>query len=128
MTSLLLGEPLAQRLHEPAPPAKRRDIRHFFGGQQPFPVCAQPVLRQLSRERGEQFLCAAKVGGEHPVEAVIVALVLDEAGARKEVELLDLEPDHAGLQRTQERQEFRQRDGDARGSQHQEKLNEHRAD
>ena len=88
VAGLLLREALAQRLHQRVPAAERLDARLFLLGQGEREAFFQPVGRHLGGEqRLERGLGAPEVRGEDAVEAVEVALVLDQHGAGEEVEL-----------------------------------------
>jgi len=71
---------------------------------------AQPILGDFRLARVAQQLEALEHVGEHLIEAVEVALVLDEGRARQVVEVLDLALGQVGLQRLDQRQVFLQGD------------------
>ena len=75
---------------------------------------AQPLGGHLAQELREALLGAAKHLGEHPIEAVVVALVLHQAGAREVVEVLCRNLRDARAQRLEQHQELGDRDRHAR--------------
>ena len=101
---LLLLEALFQRLHQFVP-AHLLDGGLFLGGELQLQRLAQPLQRHVLGEVGQQ-LHPLEVGGEGAVELVEVRLVLDQGGARQEVELVHartaLIVDNAGLERLQQ--------------------------
>ncbi len=90
MPALLLGEPLAQRLHQLVPAAQRLDLRLLLRRQIALAERPQPFVGQFGLRVGRR-LDAVEAFAEHAVEAVEVALVLDEGRARQEVEFVDVE-------------------------------------
>src|SRR5262249_1995804 len=91
---LLLGEPLAQSLHQLFPAASRLDQPFLLLRQEALGELSQPFLRYL-RLGIRQGLDALEAMPEYAVEAVEMALVLDQRGAREKVELVDVESRHA---------------------------------
>ena len=78
--ALLLGETLAQRLHQLFPAAQRLDVRFFLVGQIALGEFAQPFLGEFGLWVG-RGLDPLEALPEHAVEAVEMALVLDQRGA-----------------------------------------------
>jgi len=75
VATLLLLQPLLQRLHDLVPAAERLDLSLFLLAQQVLGHLAQPFLRQrasqdLLRRRPLDRQRAAEDLAEHPVEAV----------------------------------------------------------
>src|SRR6185437_6671471 len=66
MPALLLGEPLAQRLHQLVPAAERLDLRLLLGGQKPLGELSQPFLGKLGL-RVLRRLDALEAMPENPV-------------------------------------------------------------
>src|SRR5690606_5094283 len=90
MAAFLLLEALAEGLHQLVP-AELLEFGALLGRQMLLRHRAQPVFGQLDvqpRERGD----ALEVFAEGLVEAVVERLVLDQAGAREEIELVDRRP------------------------------------
>ena len=92
MAALLLGQPLGQRLHQLLPAAERLDLTLLLLRQVLLRQLAEPFLRDLGGDGigavGDAFQPLEDVG-EDLIEAVDVSLVLNEAGARQVVEVLD---------------------------------------
>ena len=143
VAALLLLEAPAQRLHQRVPAAERLDPRLFLIGEGEREVLFQPVRRQFGGEQGlERGLGAAEVRGEHAVEAVVVALVLDQDGAGEVVETFGRgeatrgdcplvrktgQGDSSLGKRVQQRQEFRHAHRHAGRAKHQEEADQHGA-
>ena len=125
MPLLLLRQPLAQCLEQLLPAAERLDAPLFLVAEQALRHCCQPLRRQLRLERREAALGPGEVLGEHTVEAIEMALVLDQRQARQVVEILGREKGHALPQPLQQHQQLGQRDRNTRGAQRQEEFNEH---
>ena len=85
----------------------------------------QPLLRDLGLDRIGQRGDALEHLAEHAVEAVEVALVFDEAGARQKIEVLHLAPGDAGVEPLEQRQVLLQRDGEPGALQCMEEGDEH---
>ena len=125
---VLLLQALLERLHETLPAAQGLDFGLFGLRQVADADFLQPAGRQLALEELEQALRPLEVGGEGLVESVVEALVLDQAGARQMVEALGAAVAQLGLERLEQRQQFRDGHGNARASQQQKESNEHSAD
>ena len=108
---LLLGQPLAQRLHQLVEAAQRLDLRLLLLGKGALGQLAQPVLGDLRLQRRVHPLKALEHMGEHPVEAVQVALVLDQGGARQVVEAVHRQVGHAPVHRLHQHEVLAQRHG-----------------
>ena len=87
---LLLGEALAQGLHQLVPAAQRFDELLLLLGQVALAELLQPFLGQFGLRVARGF-DALEALPEDPVEPVKVALVLDQRGARQKVEFVDVE-------------------------------------
>ncbi len=107
MPLLLFLQPLAQRLHQLFPAAERRDFLFLFVGQRAFRESPQPVRRDLGDDAIEQRLRALEGFREHPIETIVVRLVLHERRPREVVELLGRAGRDMPLQPFEQRQEFR---------------------
>jgi hypothetical protein len=81
----------------------------------------EPVLRQRLLQVLERLLDTLEVLREGLVEAVEVLLVLDQRGAREEIEVVDAEAGDAALQRLEQREVFGDRGRYARLTQRVEK-------
>ena len=107
---LLLGETLAQRLHELLPAPEALDHGLFFFGQIELFLLAQPVERNLAEDLVEEHFLAAEVLTEDLVEAIEIAFVLDQRRACKVVEVVDAIAGHARFQRGEQGQILGDRD------------------
>ena len=88
---------------------------------------AQPFLGDLRLDGVGQRGDALEHLAEHAVEAIEVALVFDEAGARQEVEVLHLAPRHARVEPLEQRQVLLERDRQPGALQCMEEGDEHRS-
>ncbi len=128
MPSLLLFQPLLQRLHELLEAAERFDQLFLLVGQVFFGEPAQPFLGQVGdvdmpfAGHGLQPLEHVR---EDLVEAVDVPFVLHECGARQVVEPLDVVLDQPRIHAFEQRKIFPQRDGDLRSLEFEEEGQEH---
>jgi hypothetical protein len=120
----LLSQSLAQCLHQLFPTAERLDQPLLLLGQKPFGEFFQPGLGELSMRIG-QGLDSLEAMPEHSIEAIEMALVFDQRGAREKVELLDIEGGDAPLHRLHQGQVFAQRDRHLGPAQLGEKRQEH---
>ena len=121
-------EPLLQRLHQLLEAAERLDQLLLLLGQVLFGEPAQPFLRDIGdvdRAFAGQRLDALEDVRKHLVEAVDVALVLHQRGAREVVKALDVELHQPGIHALEQRQVLAQRDRNARGLQFEEEGDEH---
>ncbi|MEY9534080.1 hypothetical protein AB7M37_003879 [Sinorhizobium fredii] len=124
----LLGEPLAQRLHQLVEAPKRLDeplflLGQVFLGELPQPFLGDGGFDKALRLRGR--LEPGKGALEDPVEAVEVALVLDERRARQEIEGFNVEGGDPLLHSLDQRQELPERHRDLLGLQFEEEGDEH---
>ncbi len=122
---LLLLEPLLQRAHQLVPVAERADPRLLLVAEQEFGLASQPFLRNLGQEVRRQGLDALEVGAEHAVVEVVARLVLDQAGARERVELVELGRRDAGAQGAQQAEELGGADRQSGRTQREEESDEH---
>ena len=109
MPALLFRQPLAERFHQLVKTAKRFDLGAFFLGQEFLGHFAQPFGGDFDRgfrctgRRFQPFEDFAK----DAIEAVQMAFILHQRGARQMIEILHIKTRHTGLQRAQQRQIFR---------------------
>ena len=125
VTPFLLGEPLLQRLHDLVPRAERFDLGHLLGRQVKLGDAPQPFLGDLGSKIFAAGDRAAEHLAEYPVEAVDLALVVNEGGARQIIELLGLGGDDVGIERFEQQQMLLQRSGNARLPQRLDETDEH---
>ena len=127
MALLLLGEALAQRLHQLVE-TELLDLRPLLGAEIKLGHPAQPFLRQVHgldrRSQGERALECRR---EHDVELVEIALVLDEQGAREPVEFVDRHLGEIAFKRAHEVEIFARRNRHVRLTQIGEELEKHGA-
>ncbi len=76
----------------------------------------------------EDLLRALEVRGEGTVETIVIALVLDQAGARQVVETLGARRPETARERLEQSQQFGDRRRYAGALQQQEEPNEHSGD
>ncbi len=123
---LLLLQAPAQGLHQRVPAPERLDLRLLLVGELQSQAPAQPVGGDLGGEqRLDGLFGALEVRGERAVETVVVALVLDQHGAREPVELVHRQADQPRLERLEQRQELGNGHRHAGGAQHQEEADQH---
>ena len=72
-----------------------------------------------------QILEPLEIGAEGPVELVVVLLVLDKAGARQEIEVVQVGVDDAVFESGDEVHEFPDGDRDLVFAEGQEEINQH---
>jgi hypothetical protein len=109
MPLALLGESLGQRLHQRFE-AERVEFGALPGAQNALDRPAQPFGRDLGRlDSGCGRQRAAKDLGEHDVELVEVALVLDQQRARQTVEILHRLVGEVGFEGPHQVEEFARR-------------------
>ena len=125
MATLLLGEALAQRLHQLVE-AELLDLGALLGREIFLDHLAQPFLGNL---RGRDGLAERKDALEHiregDVESVEMALVLDQHRARKPVEILDRGVGHFAIERADQVEKLARRDRDVRLAQFCEEIEKH---
>ena len=101
MAALLIAQALGEGLHQLVEAAERLDLGALFGGEMLLGELAQPIDGQVEpvddRLDGQE-LQTAKGSGEDAVEAVDVALVLDQGGAGEMVEALGVVAGEAGVE------------------------------
>src|SRR5579883_2672169 len=85
----------------------------------------EPVRRQLTHQLREGLLDALEVSGEGAIEAVVMTLVLHQAGARDVIEALGARLRETARQRLEQRQQLGDRNRDAGAAQQEEELDEH---
>ena len=125
MAPLLLGEPLAQRLHQ-LQEAELLDLIALLGTEIKLNHPAQPFLRQFARlDRGGYGENALEGGGEDDIELVEIALVLDQERARKAVEFVDRHLRQIAFERPHEVEIFARRRRHMRLTQIGEELKKH---
>ena len=120
----LLAEPGLQRFHQLVPAAERFDQGLFLVAQRAFDRLPDPFFGNL-RPDVEHAFDPVKVRAEGEVEAVVQRLVLDEAGAREEIEVVDAVGDNVVLERVEKCQELAGRHRELGGFEVQEKVDEH---
>ena len=103
---LLLLEALTQRVHQLVEAAERFDLGHLLRREVFFGNFSEPFVREFAGDGAGGGLEALEDLTENAVEAVEVALVLDEGGAAEEVEILDVVIGHAGTHGAEQRQIF----------------------
>ncbi len=121
---LLLGEALAQCLHQLFPAAERLDLRFLLVRQVALAELFQPFLGQFGLRVG-RGLDALEAMAEDAVELVEIALVLHQRGTRQVVEILHRLVGEIGIQRFHQRQIFAQGHRDLRIAERREELHEH---
>ena len=110
----LLGKALSQ-LRQQRFEAERLDLGALLGTQNALDRPAQPFGRDLGRlDAGRGRQRAAKDLGEHDVELVEVALILDQQRARQAIEVLDRLVGEVGLEGPHQVEEFARRHRHAR--------------
>ncbi len=124
MPALLLFEALFQGFHQLLPAAQRLDQLFLFLGQIFFNQLAQPLFRD-HRGCGVDADHALEIGGEHQIIAVKEFFVLDQAGARQKIKILDTAECDLLLQRLDQHQKFLDRRRHPALAQLQEKINQH---
>jgi len=126
VAALLLGEALAQLLHDLFPAAELFDFPLLLFGEVELADGAQPFLRDMRLDGVAHQLEALEDVAEHLVEAVQVALVLHQRGAGEIVEVLHAAVGEVGLEGFHQRQILLQRHRQAGGSELMEEVDEHR--
>ena len=127
MPALLFCQSLAQRFHQLVESAKGFDLGAFFLGQEFFRHFAQPFGGDFDggfRGTGRRFQ-PLKDFTKNAVEPVKVAFILHQRSARQMVEILHIKTRHAGLQRAQKRQVFRDGGRHTGGAQRDDEGREH---
>jgi hypothetical protein len=124
MALALLGKPLPECLHQLVEPAQRLDRPPFVLRKVPDEFPAQPVLGDV-RAGFEQRLYAIEVRAEREVETVEMLLVLYQAGARENVEVIDRARHDPRFECLEQRQELPRRYRQPERLQVQEEIDEH---
>ena len=128
VTLFLLGEALLQLLHDFVPAAEFGDPLLVLIGEVQRAETAEPVFRDLGFERfGSQFEAFEDVR-EDLIEAIEVALVLHQRGAREVIEILDPISRDTGTDGFEQRQVFFECDWNFGGAKLGEKRLEHERD
>src|SRR5579875_510398 len=122
--ALLLGEALAQQLHQLVEPAQGGDLRLLLLGEEPLDELPEPFLGNLDGLAGRS-LDALEAGAEDAVELVEMTLILHQGRAREIVEILDRVIGEPRLHRLDEREILAQGDRDTGLAQREEELGEH---
>src|SRR5262249_49867800 len=122
----LLGEALLQCLHQLVPAAQRLHQRFLFLGERALHRLANPFFGNPGADV-EDALESVKVSAEGEVEAIVERFVLDEAGARQVVEIVDAVRHDVLLERFEQRQKLTRGNGKLRRLQVEEKVDEHDA-
>src|SRR5438034_3496428 len=125
MARALLLEPLFHRFHELVPAAEGFDQRLFFIAQRPFDHLADPFFRDF-RANIENAVDTLEVDAEREIEAIVERLVLDQAGPREEIEVVNVAGDNPQLERSEQRQELSRRNRQLRGFKVKKKVDQHR--
>ena len=128
VTAFLLGESLLERRHDLVPRPERLDRRHLLGGEVFFGDQLEPFLGDVGGEvlaggRDE----ALEHRAEDLVEAVELALVVNEDAAAEIIELLGIGGDDLGVERLEEQEMLLQAGGNPAAPQRLDKANEHRS-
>src|SRR5690606_34967927 len=87
---LLLGQAFAELAHQCFQPTELLDLRLLLVGEQSLKLASEPVLGNLGESFVRQVRNTVPEPPEGAVEAVEIALVLDQDGACQRVELLDV--------------------------------------
>jgi hypothetical protein len=124
VTAFLLVEQFLQALHQLVEAAHLFDLRFLFRAEIALQLLFQPVERHVQREIG-LLRNAVEIRAERLIELVEILLVLHERHAREIVELVQRRLDHAFLQRFEQRQVFLHGNGQLRGAQRVEKVDQH---
>ena len=121
--SALLVKPPAECLHQLIPAAESGDQRLLLVGQIGFDHLAQPRFRNVG-VNVEHALDALEICTEREIETVVERLVLDQAGARQKIEVIDAGRYDVMLQRVEQRQKLARADRQLRRFEMQEKVDQ----
>src|SRR6185312_11885413 len=105
MTLLLLAQPVAHGLQQLLPAAERFHLALLFLREGALAERLEPLGRHLRDDLFERLFGPGESLSEHTVEAVVVPLVLYQAGAREIVEILCRDPCDTLAQRLEQSQE-----------------------
>jgi hypothetical protein len=126
MAFLLLGQALAELLQQSVEAAERGEPGFLLFAQQTLETLAQPIRRNLRQLRRVDRSNAGKIRDERALELVVMALVLDQHGAREMEERGRIGEREVGVERGHEVQPLAQRDRHARRAQGFVETDEHR--
>ena len=87
-------------------------------------LLAQPFFRYLGADV-EDRLDALEVTAEREVEAVEMLFVLDQAGARQRIEIIERKRHDARVERLEQREKFARRDGQLARLEMKEEVDQH---
>jgi len=125
LTLLLLTQALTQRLEQFVPASEGLDAALLSFRERALGECSHPVRGDLGEQLREAPFGAGKHLGKDAIEAIVVAFVLNETGAREVVEILRRQLRHARPQCLQEHQELGGGHRHARAAQLKEELHQH---
>jgi len=125
VTLLLLTQALTQRLEQFVPASEGLDAALLSFRERALGECSHPVRGDLGEQLREAPFGAGKHLGKDAIEAIVVAFVLNETGAREVVEILRRQLRHARPQCLQEHQELGGGHRHARAAQLKEELHQH---
>ena len=125
MPALLLLQALLQLLHQLLEAPHRLDERLLFIAQPQLGLPAEPLLRDLPVEGVEELPHPLEVRPEALVEAVEVAFVLHERGARKIVEVVHAQHRDPPIEGFEQGQVLGDRDRHVVPAQAEEEVNQH---
>ena len=106
---LLLFQALFERFDEFVQPAQRLDLRPLFIAQRALELLAQPFVRDQGLKVFIEVLQAVEIGAEGAIELIVVALVLDQNGARQKVKFVHVGEGHAVFERVDQVQQLTHR-------------------
>src|SRR5438552_10129754 len=109
MAATLLLQALLQRLHQLVPTTERLHQRLVLRGQIAFDELADPLLGDHGADV-EYAFDTVEVRSEREIETIVERFVLDQAGARQKIEVVDVAGDDTVLQRVAQRQELARAD------------------
>ena len=124
MPRTLLLEALLQGFHQLVPAAERFDERLFLVGERAFDHLPNPFFGNLGPDVEDGF-DPVEVRAEGEVEAVVQRFVLDQAGARQEIEIVDAVGNDVLLERFEQCQKLACRDRKLRGFEVEEEVDQH---
>src|SRR5690606_28410561 len=101
---------------------ERLDLGFLLFGQLLFKFAAQPVIRYQRLDDVLHILQILEIQAEGAIETIEVFFVLDQTGAREEIKLLGIGEGEILRQRLDQRQQFLDRNRNARVFQTEEKI------